>query len=146
MTRDAREFHVILNSISFGLHFPLCFLRSCSTVEGWNFGALASYKSAMLPTHTSRPLNMWTGNAIGLQYVLADSGHFPRILYISSRYLVSVRCSSFLHCVLFTVVASKMAFQKVALITAGTAGLGAQIARALAPDFRVVCYTSQDIV
>jgi len=31
-----------------------------------------------------------------------------------------------------------MAAQKVALITAGTAGLGAQIARVLAPDFRVV--------
>jgi NAD(P)-dependent dehydrogenase (short-subunit alcohol dehydrogenase family) len=31
-----------------------------------------------------------------------------------------------------------MAFQKVALITAGTAGLGAQVARVLAPDFRVV--------
>ena len=30
------------------------------------------------------------------------------------------------------------AVQKVALITAGTAGLGAQIARALAPDFRLV--------
>lgn len=30
------------------------------------------------------------------------------------------------------------AAQKVALITAGTAGLGAQIARALAPDFRLV--------
>lgn len=30
------------------------------------------------------------------------------------------------------------AVQKVALITAGTAGLGAQIARVLAPDFRVV--------
>lgn len=30
------------------------------------------------------------------------------------------------------------AIQKVALITAGTAGLGAQIARVLAPDFRVV--------
>jgi len=30
------------------------------------------------------------------------------------------------------------AVQKVALITAGTAGLGAQVARALAPDFRVV--------
>jgi hypothetical protein len=28
--------------------------------------------------------------------------------------------------------------QKVALIAAGTAGLGAQIARALAPDFRLV--------
>lgn len=33
-----------------------------------------------------------------------------------------------------------MAAQKVALITAGTAGLGAQIARTLAPDFRVVGY------
>jgi NAD(P)-dependent dehydrogenase (short-subunit alcohol dehydrogenase family) len=32
-----------------------------------------------------------------------------------------------------------MAFQRVALITAGTAGLGAQVARVLAPDFRVVC-------
>jgi NAD(P)-dependent dehydrogenase (short-subunit alcohol dehydrogenase family) len=31
-----------------------------------------------------------------------------------------------------------MAAQKVALITAGTAGLGAQIARVLAPDFRLV--------
>ncbi|EOD48536.1 Short chain protein [Neofusicoccum parvum] len=31
-----------------------------------------------------------------------------------------------------------MAAQKVALITAGTAGLGAQIARVFAPDFRVV--------
>ncbi|KAG9702109.1 hypothetical protein KCU73_g18351, partial [Aureobasidium melanogenum] len=31
-----------------------------------------------------------------------------------------------------------MATQKVALITAGTAGLGAAIARVLAPDFRVV--------
>ncbi|KAK4548854.1 hypothetical protein LTR36_008627 [Oleoguttula mirabilis] len=31
-----------------------------------------------------------------------------------------------------------MAAQKVALVTAGTAGLGAQIARVLAPDFRVV--------
>ncbi|KAI9688802.1 MAG: hypothetical protein M1822_001159 [Bathelium mastoideum] len=31
-----------------------------------------------------------------------------------------------------------MATQKVALITAGTAGLGAQVARALAPDFRLV--------
>ena len=31
-----------------------------------------------------------------------------------------------------------MAFQRVALITAGTAGLGAEIARKLAPDFRVV--------
>ncbi|KAL9095416.1 MAG: hypothetical protein Q9165_002287 [Trypethelium subeluteriae] len=31
-----------------------------------------------------------------------------------------------------------MAAQKVALVTAGTAGLGAQVARALAPDFRVV--------
>jgi hypothetical protein len=30
-------------------------------------------------------------------------------------------------------------FQKVALITAGSAGLGAQIARVLAPDFRLVC-------
>jgi len=30
------------------------------------------------------------------------------------------------------------AIQKVALITAGSAGLGAQIARVLAPDFRVV--------
>ena len=30
------------------------------------------------------------------------------------------------------------AIQKVALITAGTAGLGAQVARVLAPDFRVV--------
>ena len=29
---------------------------------------------------------------------------------------------------------------KVVLITAGTAGLGAQIARAFAPDFRVVCF------
>jgi NAD(P)-dependent dehydrogenase (short-subunit alcohol dehydrogenase family) len=28
--------------------------------------------------------------------------------------------------------------QKVALVTAGSAGLGAQIARVLAPDFRVV--------
>lgn len=27
---------------------------------------------------------------------------------------------------------------KVALITGGTAGLGAEVARALAPDFRVV--------
>lgn len=34
---------------------------------------------------------------------------------------------------------SVMAAQKVALVTAGTAGLGAQIARTLAPDFRVVC-------
>ena len=34
-----------------------------------------------------------------------------------------------------------MAAQKVALITAGTAGLGAQIARVLAPDFRVVSTT-----
>ncbi|TKA50021.1 hypothetical protein B0A49_12310, partial [Cryomyces minteri] len=31
-----------------------------------------------------------------------------------------------------------MAAQRVALITAGTAGLGAQVARVLAPDFRVV--------
>lgn len=31
-----------------------------------------------------------------------------------------------------------VAVQKVALITAGTAGLGAQVARVLAPDFRVV--------
>ena len=31
-----------------------------------------------------------------------------------------------------------MAYQRVALITAGTAGLGAQVARILAPDFRVV--------
>ena len=31
------------------------------------------------------------------------------------------------------------AVQKVALITAGSAGLGAQIARTFAPDFRVVC-------
>ncbi|GAB7352227.1 hypothetical protein MBLNU459_g2701t1 [Dothideomycetes sp. NU459] len=31
-----------------------------------------------------------------------------------------------------------MAAQKVALITAGTAGLGAEIARTLAPDFRIV--------
>lgn len=31
------------------------------------------------------------------------------------------------------------AIQKVALITAGSAGLGAQIARVLAPDFRLVC-------
>ncbi len=31
-----------------------------------------------------------------------------------------------------------MAAQKVALITAGSAGLGAQIARVFAPDFRVV--------
>ncbi|KAI9710513.1 MAG: hypothetical protein M1820_002649 [Bogoriella megaspora] len=31
-----------------------------------------------------------------------------------------------------------MAAQKVALVTAGTAGLGAQVARVLAPDFRVV--------
>jgi len=31
------------------------------------------------------------------------------------------------------------AVQKVALITAGTAGLGAAIARVLAPDFRVAC-------
>lgn len=29
--------------------------------------------------------------------------------------------------------------ERVALITAGSAGLGAQIARVLAPDFRVVC-------
>lgn len=28
--------------------------------------------------------------------------------------------------------------ERVALVTAGSAGLGAQIARALAPDFRVV--------
>jgi NAD(P)-dependent dehydrogenase (short-subunit alcohol dehydrogenase family) len=33
-----------------------------------------------------------------------------------------------------------MATQKVALITAGTAGLGAAIARVLAPDFRVACF------
>jgi NADP-dependent 3-hydroxy acid dehydrogenase YdfG len=32
-----------------------------------------------------------------------------------------------------------MATTKVALITASSAGLGAQIARAFAPDFRVVC-------
>lgn len=31
------------------------------------------------------------------------------------------------------------AIQKVALITAGSAGVGAQIARVLAPDFRLVC-------
>ncbi len=31
-----------------------------------------------------------------------------------------------------------MAAQRVALITAGSAGLGAQVARALAPDYRVV--------
>jgi NAD(P)-dependent dehydrogenase (short-subunit alcohol dehydrogenase family) len=30
------------------------------------------------------------------------------------------------------------ALQRVALVTAGSAGLGAQIARVLAPDFRVV--------
>ena len=39
-----------------------------------------------------------------------------------------------------------MAFQRVALITAGTAGLGAEVARKLAPDFRVVSdrrYTSE---
>jgi NAD(P)-dependent dehydrogenase (short-subunit alcohol dehydrogenase family) len=29
--------------------------------------------------------------------------------------------------------------ERVVLITAGSAGLGAQIARVLAPDFRVVC-------
>jgi len=32
-----------------------------------------------------------------------------------------------------------MSVQKVALITASSAGLGAQIARVFAPDFRVVC-------
>jgi len=32
--------------------------------------------------------------------------------------------------------------QKVALITAGTAGLGAAIARVLAPDFRLVRFAS----
>ena len=32
-----------------------------------------------------------------------------------------------------------MATTKVALITASSAGLGAQIARVFAPDFRVVC-------
>jgi NAD(P)-dependent dehydrogenase (short-subunit alcohol dehydrogenase family) len=31
-----------------------------------------------------------------------------------------------------------MSVQKVALITASSAGLGAQVARALAPDFRIV--------
>lgn len=31
-----------------------------------------------------------------------------------------------------------MSVQKVALITASSAGLGAQVARVLAPDFRVV--------
>lgn len=32
----------------------------------------------------------------------------------------------------------KVTPERVALVTAGSAGLGAQIARALAPDFRVV--------
>jgi hypothetical protein len=32
----------------------------------------------------------------------------------------------------------KMSVQKVALVTASSAGLGAQVARVLAPDFRVV--------
>lgn len=36
-----------------------------------------------------------------------------------------------------------MAATKVALITASSAGLGAQIARAFAPDFRVVCSHNQ---
>jgi NAD(P)-dependent dehydrogenase (short-subunit alcohol dehydrogenase family) len=35
-----------------------------------------------------------------------------------------------------------MATTKVALITASSAGLGAQIARAFAPDFRVVCLSN----
>lgn len=36
-----------------------------------------------------------------------------------------------------------MAAQKVALITAGTAGLGAQIARVLAPDYRLVRHATK---
>jgi hypothetical protein len=36
-----------------------------------------------------------------------------------------------------------MATTKVALITASSAGLGAQIARSFAPDFRVVCHYSE---
>lgn len=36
-----------------------------------------------------------------------------------------------------------MAAQKVALITAGTAGLGAQIARVLAPDYRLVRHATE---
>jgi hypothetical protein len=35
-------------------------------------------------------------------------------------------------------VEPKAAPERVALVTAGSAGLGAQIVRALAPDFRVV--------
>ena len=38
----------------------------------------------------------------------------------------------------FKISFSMASVHKVALITAGTAGLGAQIARALAPDFRLV--------
>lgn len=38
-----------------------------------------------------------------------------------------------------------MATTKVALITASSAGLGAQIARAFAPDFRVVCIALPDL-
>ena len=47
---------------------------------------------------------------------------------------------SLLTLILITVQSSlsMASVQKVALITAGTAGLGAQIARALAPDFRLV--------
>jgi len=36
-----------------------------------------------------------------------------------------------------------MSIQKVALITASSAGLGAQVARALAPDFRIVRINSR---
>jgi hypothetical protein len=40
---------------------------------------------------------------------------------------------------LLRIIPQSMSVQKVALITAGSAGLGAQIARVFAPDFRVVC-------
>jgi len=55
--------------------------------------------------------------------------------YSASTYLLL--CNVILHFV-FASPFPMAAVQKVALITAGTAGLGAQIARALAPDFRLV--------
>ena len=47
-------------------------------------------------------------------------------------------CLSILKLISFESHFTMAAVQKVALITAGTAGLGAQIARALASDFRLV--------
>ena len=54
--------------------------------------------------------------------------------------MVEQLTDSFLTLILITVQSffTMASVQKVALITAGTAGLGAQIARALAPDFRLV--------